>query len=457
MKVKGEPENQPYRTDRDEYFVRAKDGWISPLTRLEIEQHIQQQRFEKSPPLRSMRVRNFLSLFQVELSFKPLTVIIGPNASGKSNLLKALKFLYTGLLGDIGDWETLQKQSQDLVWFGLDEAEKSAASIALDLEFFFKETGTVFSPHYRVSFRPERNRLTARTESLGLTFQVPNEPERHFERKDGTVLIFDSVKRNAEPTERRFEEPERLFAREHSSRFRSSQLLLDFIKGWRFIDVDAERARSGSIAELEPQIVPSIEGDGRNLSAVLYALQKLDPLTFEEIVERLGHAISFIRNIEARHLPSLAGPGRAHFAFRENAFPNRTIAPASMSDGTIRLLAVLTALLGDPQASLICVEEPDHGLHPHLMLRLADTMRTVVMSRLVDEDASSPQIVVTTHNPDFLDCFDLSAENEYLQVYIADRDPQDGKTTFISATDAVFKPWLRRYRLGDAVRRGVFS
>jgi hypothetical protein len=51
-----------------------------------------------------------------------------------------------------------------------------------------------------------------------------------------------------------------------------------------------------------------------------------------------------------------------------------------------------------------------------------------------------------------MDCFDLSEERDYLQVYLAERD-ELGRTQFIPATSETFAPWLERYRLGEAVRR----
>jgi hypothetical protein len=87
------------------------------------------------------------------------------------------------------------------------------------------------------------------------------------------------------------------------------------------------------------------------------------------------------------------------------------------------------------------------------MLHLTDILRQAIEPFEYDEKiVSSPQIIITTHSPEFMDCFDLEAEKEYLQVYVAERN-SDGKTTFIPYTAQVFAPWLKRYRLGEAVRR----
>ncbi len=55
--------------------------------------------------LNRLQIRHFRSLYQVELELKPLTILIGPNASGKSNLFKALRFLHDAIAGDRLEWQ----------------------------------------------------------------------------------------------------------------------------------------------------------------------------------------------------------------------------------------------------------------------------------------------------------------------------------------------------------------
>ena len=124
----------------------------------------------------------------------------------------------------------------------------------------------------------------------------------------------------------------------------------------------------------------------------------------------------------------------------------------------MRLLAYLALLLGDRSVSLACLEEPDRGLHPRLMLHLADILRLTVAPALEEEeqDVLAPQVLIATHSPEFLDCFDLREEHDYLQVYIVERD-DTGKTVFKPAKAEEFAPWLEKYRLGEAVRRGFVA
>jgi len=197
-----------------------------------------------------------------------------------------------------------------------------------------------------------------------------------------------------------------------------------------------------------------LAGDGGNLSAFLYALSRLDPDSFSAISDALADFIDLPQQVRPDH-DAERGGRNARYGFVETPFGENHIVPASsMSDGTIRLLTQLALLMGDRSVTLACLEEPDHGLHPRLMRHLVDVLRQTVtpIESEEGETVTTPQVIVTTHSPEFMDCFDLAAEQEYLQVYIAERD-ENGKTHYVPTSAPEFAPWLERYRLGEAVRR----
>jgi predicted ATPase len=279
--------------------------------------------------------------------------------------------------------------------------------------------------------------------------------QSYFSRDAGRITQIRVEEEQVRETRAAFDQPQRLYFREYAGSFPhpTADGLARFVRGWRFMDVDVSSARRAS-PDLVPEGVSALLPDASNLSAVLYSLGNRSPERFEEIEYRLGRAIGFPQSIETEKVATLGGSGEARYGFRELAFPGRVIPPEAMSDGTIRLLANLTAVLGDPDARLICIEEPDHGLHPHLMLRLADAMRAAAAAEPA-EGFVPPQVLVVTHSPDFLDCFNLAAEAGYLAVYVAERSIEDGKTTFRSTEAADLQPWLEEYRLGEAVRRNI--
>src|SRR5947207_11577148 len=88
--------------------------------------------------LSRVEIHAFRSLYSAELSLKPLTLIIGPNASGKSNLFKALRFLHVGVAGDVKEWRDYDAQWDDLLWYG--KTDEGARPGGIDLTIAFGES-----------------------------------------------------------------------------------------------------------------------------------------------------------------------------------------------------------------------------------------------------------------------------------------------------------------------------
>lgn len=394
--------------------------------------------------------QHFRSLYDVSLPLKPLTIVIGPNASGKSNLFKALRFLYDGVAGDRRDWQAYDAQIDHLRWYGL--AERGQPPNSMLLALWYEQISETLA--YEAKFVGDD---LIRIGEEFLLLDREKEKEYLFRRRDTSITVASSLfqpfpskdtmpVRSARTLTLRDEGP--------AMRYELAQALYRHIGGWRFLDVNVNRARQDSFVPEIPEEMPALAGDGSNLSAFLYALWRLQPDDFAAINDALADFIDLPQQVLVEH-DAERGGSNARYGFWEKPFgENRVVPPSSMSDGTIRLLSQLALLLGDRSVTLACLEEPDHGLHPRLMRYLADVLRQAVTPI---EDAEGiltppPQVIVTTHSPEFMDCFDLEVEKEYVQVYIAERD-EEGKTHFIPASAPEFAPWLEKYRLGEAVRR----
>ena len=103
-----------------------------------------------------------------------------------------------------------------------------------------------------------------------------------------------------------------------------------------------------------------------------------------------------------------------------------------MSDGTLRFLAILTALLTRPSGSLLVIEEVDNGLHPSRARLLLDMLQAVGAQRGVD-------VLVTTHNPALLDA--MSTEMVPF-ITVAHRDPATGYSVLTLLEDIAQLPKL---------------
>ncbi len=461
LRVRGDESSKPYcQKEREVYWVR-KNGRNELATADEALSFVEQQHRVFSPALREMHITGFRSLFDVSVALKPLNIIIGPNASGKSNLFKALRFVHD-LAGE-GIGKAHQEMARHLFWYGAsDEME-----LTFDLTMAVPGQQGRFAPRYELGIKQARDRLTIDRERLMLRLHPIGSEVPFIDRQGG------KVERYAEYPDLGLESPYRPVAGKLSLRtaalatygrettFPPLENLYRFIQGWRFLQVDPRAARESVIPESIGEEIPALQNNAGNLSAFLYALKHNETTNdlFDEIQERLHSAIRAAQSLTTALRPSVTGgTGKAEISFTETFFPGRSIPAESMSDGTLCLLSTLAVLIGDQSATLICLEEPDQGLHPHLMLWLADAIRSVVdlEPEPDDQEFRRPQIIITTHSPDFMDCFDLRAEASYLQVFIARRDAE-GKTTFEPVTAEEFAPWLDEYRLGDLTRKNILE
>ena len=116
------------------------------------------------------------------------------------------------------------------------------------------------------------------------------------------------------------------------------------------------------------------------------------------------------------------------------------ISAAGLSDGTLRLLCLLAVLLDPTAPPLVCIEEPEIGLHP-------DAIRMI--GELLVEASERMQLIVTTHSPALVDALTAKPES----AIVCERD-FDGFTQLRRLQKADLDEWLERYSLGELWRKG---
>ena len=116
-----------------------------------------------------------------------------------------------------------------------------------------------------------------------------------------------------------------------------------------------------------------------------------------------------------------------------------TIPATRLSDGTLRYLCLLTILCHPSPPPLVCIEEPELGLHPDVLPTLADLMKNA---------STHCQLIVTTHSDILVDAMSDQPES----VLVAKKKEQGTTLTRLNAEK--LQPWLEKYRLGQLWTRG---
>ena len=378
--------------------------------------------------IKTITLTNFLSYGPapnpIELS--ALNVIIGPNGSGKSNLIEALELLHAtpkDLLspirdgGGVRDW--LWKGSPQTPIAGIDAViDNPKGSQPLRYVLRFTEVGQRFEI---VEERVENEMPYAGYDQPYLYYKFENGrgvlnvkgDERHLQREDidPTASILAQRK---DPDQY----PELTYLGNKFSKIR-------IYREWSFGRYTPPRQPQK--ADLPNQY---LEPDAANLGLVLNRLRR-DREVKKQILAALDALYDGIDDFDVQ----IEG-GTVQVFFHEG---RATIPATRLSDGTLRYLCLLAILCHPAPPPLVCIEEPELGLHPDVLPTLAE---------LLQQASTRTQLIVTTHSDILVDALTDRPE----AVLVASRSENGTHLKRLSAEE--LKPWLVNYRLGQLWLRG---
>jgi predicted ATPase len=215
------------------------------------------------------------------------------------------------------------------------------------------------------------------------------------------------------------------------------------LKGIRIYSLDPKQiARAMPLmpqAELEP--------DGANLVIVLDRLRDQYPERFDSLNEALGQWVPEFDRI----LFDTPGEGYRAFLLRTRD-GQHNIPAAELSQGTLLALAMLTLAYLPYPPSMVCLEEPDRGLHPRLLRDMQDVLYRLAYPENFGESREPVQVIATTHSPYFLDLYRDHPE----EVVIAEKTGQG--TQFKRLSDHPYlDEILRDSHLGEIWYTGILG
>jgi predicted ATPase len=187
----------------------------------------------------------------------------------------------------------------------------------------------------------------------------------------------------------------------------------------QFFSLDASAIAAPVILQPHIELAPN----GANLAVVLDRMRDQNPERFEALNQELGRWIPEFDRV----LFETPGQGARAIALRTRE-GGHLIQANEVSQGTLIALALLTiAFLPEPP-SVICLEEPDHGLHPRLLRDVRDALYRLAYPDGSRETRAPVQVIATTHNPYFLDLFREHPE----EIVIAEKVGLDARFSRLS-------------------------
>lgn len=356
---------------------------------------------------------NFLSLQNISISLGPLNVLVGPNGAGKTNILKLFQFL-----GDVARHDLLPAidsmgEFDNFIFRG--EGRKTN-TIMIGFSGIISQHASQKAPdEYKLSFwqktlRMNTRRIIQRHEEIVLKRTAGR--GRRITLSGSSLKIFpiDDQRRGKIPTSLRLQKTSTGLAtiRRLGEEYEASgvEALAQTFEGLRLFEIDVERVRRPSRGGASKVLRP----DAANLAGYLQYLSAEHPHIFEDICEDVRYVLPGFTKFE--FVPFGGSDEAIRLDIVEQNISGTTpLARASF--GTIRAIA-LFAMLNDPDPpNLTCLEEIDHGLHPHALDRLVERIR---------EASKKTQIVLATHSPALVNRLDSS------ELIVVERDDSTGGT-----------------------------
>lgn len=349
--------------------------------------------------IESIYISGYKSIREMDLQLKPINILIGANGSGKSNFISYFKLVDSIQEQRLHNY-TMKNNAEDLVYFGTKHTQEIHSSIVCnDSQYSFclqpRANGSMFIAEEKYSNGKEKGKMS---------FYTNLDESR----------ILDSIT----PV---------------------SPQLKNHLKGFKtyhFHDTSET-----STMRLKSQIDDNhgLSKDGGNLASILYLLKETNPLVFKRIEMVIRSVMPYFEKFILT--PSPLDPTKIAMQWSDKNSPDKYFSAKDLSDGSIRFIALATLLMQPSLPELIIIDEPELGLHPHAISKLAGLIRSASQRNC--------QIIIASQSADLISNFEAT---EIITV-----DKKDGASIFSHLNEKELSKWLEDYSLGELWSKSIIN
>ncbi|MDX2246937.1 MAG: AAA family ATPase [Bacteroidia bacterium] len=392
--------------------------------------------------VKEISINNFYSFNHATLQLhKNANILIGINGSGKSNFLKAIRFLKEGVAG-IG----LKKHILDNLG-GFDNilfkgTSKQDTSQSIHIQYVFdaeaiRKMGNGFRFTDDIIYDISIIKSTS-TSNFYIKEKITNSKGFiYLDVSNGVGVLNEKVKKDSSKLNfikyNDFDNQELVLSEiSDTDRYFALTTLKKAIREITVYDYFDTTPKSYIRKPMLPTSEKKLFSDGTNLPQILNTIKINHKQQYRKIVEMLNEVNANFSGFDFNFVG-----GNIELMLEESGLAS-SIHVSNISDGTLRYLCLLSILYNPERGHLVCIEEPEVGLHPDMILNIANAVK---------DAAESSTIIISTHSENLLNYFDI--EN----VRIFEKDI-DNATQIASYTKENFQDWYEEFSLGKMWKQG---
>ena len=356
-----------------------------------------------------IEIKGYKSIREMKLEMKPINILIGSNGVGKSNFISFFK-LINAIFNQGLQRYVIEEKTDNILYFGRKTTE------TLFGKLIFKSNSTDNNAYHFTLAQNKEGGLFILEEASG--YNVSRDENRHNYFNEASLWESKVAA---------------------STSYRDSYLgsYMANLQVFHFHDTSAT-----SLLRKECDINDNrfLRQDGRNLPAFLYFLKIKHPKVFTRIEKTIQSVAPYIASFILE--PNRLNEKEIELRWVDKGDLQSNFSAYQLSDGTLRFIALATLLMQPEPPAVIVIDEPELGLHPFAIGKLAG---------MIQSASEKSQVIIATQSPGLISHF--APED----VLVMDKSEEENQTIFKRLDSASLKNWLQDYSLGDLWERNILN
>lgn len=365
--------------------------------------------------IENIKICNFKSIKNLDLDLKPINVLIGANGVGKSNFISFFKLLKNLQNDNLNTYVAENGYMDNLVYFGHE------GDAFIQGQIVFSEEPGMPSHRYELRLTPDHRNLAL----AKIHFEAS---DRLNIKKEGQELVSDSYV-SLNNTDKSMH-----LVREEDEVYKITIKHFNDFYVYHFHDTSFSSPLKKTARVHDNAF---LREDGSNLAAFLYYLQERHPQRLYLIEKVIQSIAPFFGKFILK--PDRINPEFIQLEWQEKGYERYQNAH-NLSDGTLRFIALTTLMLQPEPPKVIIIDEPELGLHPSAIIKLAG---------LVRKAAAKSQVIISTQS------VNLMNEFEPEDIIVVDR--KNKQSDFRRLDVDKLQIWLEDYGLAELWDKGLIG